>query len=107
MRLCAALVVGLAAFCVLCVGRVPAARGASADRAARGLDVFVHVPQSGSVERALPVQLEVFGFPTVQSAVPLANAKLACAKKSAAAITLPSASNSLPNSYKATAQWLS
>lgn len=52
------------------------ARSAPADPAARGLDVFVHAPAKGSVGHALPVQLLVFGFPTVSQPRPLAGARV-------------------------------
>jgi|GEM_PF-1471208 len=48
--------------------------GAPADPAARGLDVFVHAPQQGVPGDTLPVQIQAYGFPTVDTVVPLAGA---------------------------------
>jgi hypothetical protein len=46
------------------------------DRAARGLDVFVHVPERAAPSAVLPVQVVAFGFPTVTSMVPLPGAEI-------------------------------
>src|SRR5262249_20614331 len=50
------------------------ARTAGADPAARGLDLFVHVPADAAAGSFVPVQVEAFGFPTAVSLVPLAQA---------------------------------
>jgi len=44
------------------------------DPAARGLDVFVHVPTAVPSGGVLPVLIEAFGFPSVQTAEPLSDA---------------------------------
>lgn len=44
------------------------------DPAQRGLDVFVHVPERAAPREKLPLQIEVFGFPSVVSLVPLGSA---------------------------------
>ena len=40
------------------------AQSAASDPAARGLDVFVHVPAEAAPGGVVPVQIEAFGFPT-------------------------------------------
>ncbi|MBW2459141.1 MAG: hypothetical protein JRI68_31880 [Deltaproteobacteria bacterium] len=64
--------------CLLCLGLMlwspPEATGQPSDPAARGLDVFVHVPKSAAPGAALPVQVQVIGFSTVTTAKPLPEA---------------------------------
>jgi hypothetical protein len=52
------------------------ARAASSDPAARGLDAFVRVPEVAAPGASVPVDVEVFGFSTVVSSVPLAGAAI-------------------------------
>ena len=44
------------------------------DAAARGLDLFIHAPAEVPSGATLPVQVRVFGFPTVAKPAPLAGA---------------------------------
>src|SRR5262245_53219493 len=50
------------------------AQSAGSDPAARGLDVFVHVPPEAAPGGVVPVQIEAFGFPTAVTLAPLAQA---------------------------------
>ena len=50
------------------------AQSLSPDPAARGLDVFVHVPAEAAPGSLLPVQIEAFGFPTAATLVALGQA---------------------------------
>lgn len=52
------------------------AQTASSDPAARGLDLFVHVPEGAAPGSRLPLQLEAFGFPTAITLSPLAGASV-------------------------------
>ncbi|HET6147256.1 MAG TPA: alpha-2-macroglobulin family protein [Polyangia bacterium] len=52
---------------------------AARDPAARGLDLFVHVPSRATAGARLAVQLRVFGFPTVATLAPLAGARVEAA----------------------------
>lgn len=70
-----ALAVGL----VTVVARPPGVAGQPADAAARGLDVFVHVPGEAAPGASLPLQLSAYGFPTVTTLVPLVGAELSAA----------------------------
>jgi len=49
---------------------------AAADLAARGLDLFVHVPKQAATGGIVPLQLRVFGFPTVSTLLPLPGAQV-------------------------------
>lgn len=49
------------------------------DPAARGLDVFLQVPSEAPPATVLPIQAQVFGFPTASSLVPLAGARIEAA----------------------------
>jgi hypothetical protein len=49
---------------------------APADRAARGLDLFVHAPGKVAGGASLALQIRVFGFVTVSTPVPLAGAEI-------------------------------
>jgi len=64
--------------CLLCLGLLvwppPEATGQPKDPAARGLDVFVHVPKSAAPGAEIPVQVQVLGFSTVTTAKPLPEA---------------------------------
>src|ERR1039457_1487345 len=57
---------------------VPAS-AASKDPAARGMDLFLHAPKSVPSGGTWPVQVRVFGFPTVSTLASLAGATLAAA----------------------------
>jgi hypothetical protein len=46
------------------------------DAAARGLDLFLHAPSESASGGSLPVQVRVFGFPTVSTLVPMAGARV-------------------------------
>jgi len=59
---------------LLSLGIAVDAFSAPADLAARGLDVFVHAPQQGAPGDTLPVQIQAYGFPTVNTVVGLAGA---------------------------------
>ena len=50
------------------------ANAASKDPAARGMDLFLHAPNSVPSGGTWPVQVRVFGFPTVSTLTPLAGA---------------------------------
>jgi hypothetical protein len=50
------------------------AQTAGADAAARGLDLFLHVPDRAAPGSRLPVQVEAFGFPSAVTLAPLAGA---------------------------------
>ncbi len=50
------------------------AASTSKDPAARGLDLFLHMPASAPPGGALPLQIQVFGYPTVTSLAPLEGA---------------------------------
>jgi hypothetical protein len=50
------------------------AQTASSDPAARGLDLFVHVPEGAAPGSRVPIQLEAFGFPTAITLAPLSGA---------------------------------
>jgi hypothetical protein len=50
------------------------AQPADVDRAARGIDVFLHVPGDAAPGSLLPVQIEAFGFPTTVALAPLGDA---------------------------------
>jgi hypothetical protein len=52
---------------------------APADRAARGLDLFVHAPGTAVAGSSLTVQVRVFGFATVSTPVPLPAAEIEAA----------------------------
>src|SRR4051812_24855476 len=43
---------------------------------ARGLDLFIHVPDHAAALGVVPLQVEALGFPTVVSLVPLAGASV-------------------------------
>ena len=58
---------------ILTASAVPAS-AASKDPAARGLDLFLHAPPSVPSGGTWPVQVRVFGFPTVATLTPLAGA---------------------------------
>ncbi len=64
--------------CLLCLGLMiwspPEATGQPKAPAARGLDVFVHLPQTAAPGSTVPVQLQVIGFSTVTTAEPLPEA---------------------------------
>jgi hypothetical protein len=65
----------LAALLSLSAAAAPSdAQTSGPDPAARGLDLFVHVPESAAPGATIPVQLEAFGFPTAVSLVPLSGA---------------------------------
>ena len=49
---------------------------APTDLAARGLDLFVHAPTQAATGGRVPVQLRVFGFPTVSTLAPLPGAQV-------------------------------
>ena len=49
---------------------------APTDLAARGLDLFVHAPTQAAAGGRVPVQLRVFGFPTVSTLAPLPGAQV-------------------------------
>lgn len=57
----------------LCLGH---AEAGPADPAARGLDVFLHVPNEAAPGTRLAVIAQAFGFPVVTRAVPLSNATI-------------------------------
>jgi hypothetical protein len=69
--LCAALVIAALA-------AVPAS-AASKDPAARGLDLFLHAPKAVPSGATFPVQVRVFGFPSVSTLTPLAGATVEAA----------------------------
>jgi hypothetical protein len=48
----------------------------TADPAARGIDAFIHGADSASPGAMIPLELEVYGFPTVSSLSPLADAEI-------------------------------
>jgi hypothetical protein len=50
------------------------AQTAEKDAAARGLDVFVHAPDSAAPRAIVPLAIEAFGFPTAASLAPLPGA---------------------------------
>jgi hypothetical protein len=52
------------------------AGAASPDPAARGLDLFVEVPQRSAPGAKVPVQVEALGFPTAVTLAPLAGAQI-------------------------------
>lgn len=52
------------------------ARASAKDPAARGLDVFVHLPAEAAPGGSVPLQLQVYGFPTVTTLAPLDGATL-------------------------------
>ena len=56
---------------ILCAGGVHAT---TRDPAARGLDIFLHAPKALPSGGLWPVQVRVFGFPTVSTLSPLAGA---------------------------------
>ncbi|RLB64268.1 MAG: hypothetical protein DRI90_04995, partial [Deltaproteobacteria bacterium] len=66
--------------CLLCLGLMlgttTEATGQPSDPAARGLDLFVHLPTSAAPGAAVPVQVQALGFPTVTTAKPLAGAAI-------------------------------
>ncbi len=64
------MVLGVAALSA--AGRSSDAAGAP-DPAARGLDLFLHVPGQAPPRGILPVQVEAIGFPTAVTTQPLAN----------------------------------
>ncbi|MFO0762458.1 MAG: alpha-2-macroglobulin family protein [Byssovorax sp.] len=55
------------------------AQQSSSDPAQRGLDLFIHAPESAAPGSLVPVQIEAFGFPSVVSLVPLAGATVEAA----------------------------
>ncbi|MEP6653507.1 MAG: alpha-2-macroglobulin family protein [Myxococcales bacterium] len=61
------------------MGVAGAGDAAPADRAARGLDLFVHAPAAVAAGASLAVQVRVFGFATVSTLAPLAGAQLEAA----------------------------
>ena len=64
--------------CVALAARSDAA-GAPDDLAARGLDVFLHLPPSAAPRALLPVQVQAVGFPTAVSSSPLAQVAIEAA----------------------------
>ncbi|MCC6525865.1 MAG: hypothetical protein IT373_24675 [Polyangiaceae bacterium] len=58
------------------LGVAVARDGATGDPAARGLDVFVHAPGEMSGGATVPLQIQAYGFPTVQTATALAGAEV-------------------------------
>ena len=58
------------------VGVAGSGRAAPADRAARGLDLFVHEPGKVAGGASLALQIRVFGFVTVSTTVPLPGAEI-------------------------------
>jgi hypothetical protein len=54
----------------------PAASRAAGQPAARGLDLFIQAPAAAPPGSRLPVQVRVFGFPTVSTLRPLAGAQV-------------------------------
>jgi hypothetical protein len=62
----------LAAVALSALGRSSDAAGAP-DPAARGLDLFLHVPANAPPRGLVPVQVEAIGFPTAVTTQPLAN----------------------------------
>jgi Alpha-2-macroglobulin family len=69
----------LRATVVIAVIAVVPASAASKDPAARGLDLFLHAPKTVPSGATLPVQVRVFGFPTVSTLTPLAGAAVEAA----------------------------
>jgi hypothetical protein len=63
---------------IAALATVPAS-AASKDPAARGLDLFVHAPKTVPSGATLPVQVRVYGFPTVSTLTPLAGATVEAA----------------------------
>jgi hypothetical protein len=59
---------------LLALGFVPSGQAAPRDAAARGLDLFIQAPGEVPSGATLPVQVRVFGFPTVATLAPLAGA---------------------------------
>ena len=70
---------GLVLLAVSGAAAVSDAQQSSADPAARGLDVFVHVPGRAAPGSSVPVQIEAFGFPTAITLTPLASATIEAA----------------------------
>lgn len=66
----------LSAIVIALGARSSDAQTASSDPAARGLDVFLHVPDRGASGGSLPIQIEAFGFATSTSMTPLATAEI-------------------------------
>lgn len=64
----------LYALCALAAAPASDAATSGDDRAARGLDLFLHAPNEGAPRAALPVQIVAYGFPTVTSMAPLPGA---------------------------------
>ncbi len=62
----------LGAVALAAVGRSSDAAGAP-DPAARGLDLFLHVPTQAPPRGLVPVQVEAIGFPTAVTTQPLSN----------------------------------
>jgi hypothetical protein len=75
-RLPLALALALALASALSATASTDAASGPADKAARGLDVFVHAPAEAAPGAALPVDVEALGFPTVVTLAPLAGAAL-------------------------------
>jgi hypothetical protein len=59
---------------LLALGFVPSGQAAPRDAAARGLDLFIQAPGEVPSGATLPVQVRVFGFPTVATLAPLSGA---------------------------------
>lgn len=69
----------LCAVVVIAVVTAVPASAASKDRAARGLDLFLHTPKAIPSGATLPVQVRVYGFSTVSTLTPLAGATVEAA----------------------------
>ncbi len=61
------------------VALAPSVSATPKDPAARGLGLFVHAPKEVPSGATLPVQIRVFGFPTVSTLAPLAKATVEAA----------------------------
>ncbi len=62
------------ALAALILVRDSGAQTATADPAARGLDVFVHAPQEGAPGGTVPIDVQAVGFGSVMTPAPLARA---------------------------------
>ena len=72
-------IAGLLLLALTGAATVSDAQTAGADPAARGLDLFLHLPDNAPSGSTLPIQIEAFGFPTAITLAPLGGAQIEAA----------------------------